>query len=73
MTCARSLARQYCDTGNKSIKYDQYNTLSHVGAAVAWAPQAIGWLNDRFAGKAAPTSCGKIAPGNSLAPEVPVS
>ncbi|MFC9253056.1 lipase family protein [Amycolatopsis thailandensis] len=69
----RSLARQYCDTGNKSIKYDQYNLLSHVGAAVAWAPQAVGWLNDRFAGKTAPSTCGKIAPGNSLAPEVPVS
>ncbi|KZB85374.1 lipase family protein [Amycolatopsis regifaucium] len=68
----RALARQYCETGNKSVKYDQYNTLSHVGAAVVWAPLAIGWLNDRFAGKAAPSSCGKIAPGNSLAPEVPV-
>ncbi|RZS40918.1 secretory lipase [Herbihabitans rhizosphaerae] len=67
----RTLARQYCATGNKSIKYDQYDLLSHVGAPVAWAPLAIAWLNDRFAGKPAPSDCGRIPPGNSLAPEQP--
>ncbi|GAA4526504.1 lipase family protein [Amycolatopsis samaneae] len=69
----RALANQYCATGNRSIKYEQYDVLSHVGAAAAWAPSAIGWLNDRFAGKAAPTSCGHIPAGNSLAPERPTS
>ncbi|MDT8912347.1 lipase family protein [Amycolatopsis sp. PS_44_ISF1] len=65
----RTLARQYCATGNHSIKYEQYDLLGHVGGAAAWAPSAIGWLVDRFAGHAAPSSCGQIAPGNSLAPE----
>ncbi|MER5485569.1 lipase family protein [Streptomyces sp. NPDC002812] len=66
----RALARQYCDKGNTSLKYTQYDLLSHVGAAVPWAPSALGWLNDRFAGKAAPSDCGRIPAGNSLAPEV---
>ncbi|MEV7728625.1 lipase family protein [Streptomyces sp. NPDC087917] len=69
----RALARQYCDKGNTSIKYEQYDLLSHVGAAVPWAPAALGWLNDRFAGKAAPSDCGRIPAGNSLAPEVPTT
>jgi hypothetical protein len=69
----RALARQYCDTGNSSVKLDQDDLLSHVGAAVAWAPIALGWLNDRFAGKTAPSSCGHIPAGNSLAPEQPIS
>ncbi|MEV0090781.1 lipase family protein [Streptomyces sp. NPDC050738] len=66
----RALARQYCDKGNTSIKYQQYDLLSHVGTAVPWAPVALDWLNDRFAGKKAPSDCGRIPAGNSLAPEV---
>ncbi|MFE9407134.1 lipase family protein [Streptomyces sp. NPDC006530] len=69
----RSLARQYCATGNTSIKYQQYALLSHVGAIVPWAPAALSWLNDRFAGKTAPSDCGRIPAGNSLAPEKPTS
>ncbi|MBB4688701.1 lipase family protein [Amycolatopsis jiangsuensis] len=68
----RALAQQYCDTGNSSIKYSQYDALSHTSALAAWAPEAISWLGGRFAGTAAPSSCGQIAPGNSLAPEQPV-
>ena len=68
----RALARQYCATGDGSIKYDQFDLLSHTGTAVAWAPLALGWLNDRFAGRTAPSSCGSIAAGNSLTPEQPV-
>lgn len=67
----RALARQYCATGNDAIKYTQYDALSHVGGAAAWAPTAIAWLTDRFAGTAAPSSCGHIPAGNSLAPEQP--
>ncbi|MFG2819835.1 lipase family protein [Kitasatospora sp. NPDC048365] len=67
----RALARQYCATGNPAIKYQQYDLLSHVGATVPWAPQALGWLNDRFAGRTAPSDCGHIPAGNSLAPEQP--
>ncbi|QWF76637.1 lipase family protein [Amycolatopsis sp. CA-230715] len=68
----RALARQYCADGNKSIKYTQYDLLSHVGATVPWVPTALGWLGDRFAGKSAPSDCGRIPAGNSLAPEKPV-
>jgi hypothetical protein len=65
----RALARQYCATGDGSIKYDQFDLLSHTGVPVVWAPLALAWLNDRFAGKAAPSDCGRIPAGNSLAPE----
>ncbi|MEW2136561.1 lipase family protein [Streptomyces sp. NPDC005409] len=68
----RTLARQYCATGNASIKYQQFDLLSHVGVPVVWAPVAMGWLNDRFAGSKAPSDCGRIPAGNSLAPESPV-
>ncbi|GAA3488185.1 lipase family protein [Streptomyces cremeus] len=67
----RALARQYCAKGGTAIKYQQFELLSHVGAAVPWAPTALGWLNDRFAGKKAPSDCGRIPAGNSLDPEVP--
>ncbi|MCZ4498719.1 MAG: secretory lipase family protein [Marmoricola sp.] len=63
----RTLARTYCNRGVK-VKYQQYAGLSHVAAATAWLPQAYTWLLDRFAGKAAPSSCGSIPVGNSLAP-----
>ncbi|MGW5399409.1 lipase family protein [Streptomyces sp. NPDC003952] len=69
----RALVRQYCDKGNTAIKYQQYELLSHVGAAVPWAPAALGWLGDRFAGKTPPSDCGRIPTGNSLAPEVPTT
>ncbi|MFD5142629.1 lipase family protein [Streptomyces sp. NPDC058401] len=69
----RALVRQYCDKGNTAIKYQQHELLSHVGAAVPWAPAALGWLGDRFAGKTPPSDCGRIPAGNSLAPEVPTA
>lgn len=65
----RTLARQYCSDGT-TVRYQQRNLLSHVGTAVPWMASTIGWINDRFGGKAAPSSCGSIAKGNSLAPEV---
>ncbi|MGW4893071.1 lipase family protein [Kitasatospora sp. NPDC004240] len=67
----RALARQYCATGNTKIAYQQFDLLSHVGVPAVWAPLAMGWLNDRFAGKAAPSDCGHIPAGNSLDPEKP--
>ncbi|MFF5973071.1 lipase family protein [Streptomyces sp. NPDC012769] len=67
----RALARQYCATGNPAITYRQYELLSHVGVPVVWAPLAMDWLDDRFAGRTAPSDCGRIPAGNSLAPEEP--
>ncbi|MEV6732869.1 lipase family protein [Streptomyces sp. NPDC051364] len=69
----RALARQYCTTGDSAVKYSQYELLSHTGGSVVWAPVALGWLGDRFAGRTAPSDCGRIPTGNSLAPEEPVS
>ena len=66
----RSLARQYCDAG-VTVQYRQYDNGSHVTSAIFWLPAAIGWLTDRFEGKAAPENCADIAPGNSLAPVQP--
>lgn len=66
----RALARRYCDTGNTSIVYQQYDALSHISAVPVWALQALPWMMDRFAGKPAPSNCGSIAPGNSLAPQL---
>ncbi|WP_327280591.1 MULTISPECIES: lipase family protein [unclassified Streptomyces] len=67
----RALARQYCATGGAAVKYSQYELLSHMGAPVVWAPTALNWLGDRFAGRTAPSDCGRIPAGNSLAPEAP--
>ncbi|MFJ7067942.1 lipase family protein [Streptomyces sp. NPDC101115] len=67
----RALARQYCATGNPAIAYDQYDLFSHTGAPVVWAPAALGWLDARFAGRPAPSDCGRIPASNSLAPEQP--
>lgn len=68
----RALARQYCATGTAAVAYQQYDFLSHFGVPAVWAPQALAWLNDRFAGRPAPSDCGHIPAGNSLAPEQPV-
>jgi hypothetical protein len=69
----RALANQYCATGDSAISFTQYDALSHIGTAAVWAPAAESWLADRFAGQAAPSDCGDIAAGNSLAPEPVVS
>ncbi|MFB7372280.1 lipase family protein [Streptomyces sp. NPDC056222] len=69
----RALARQYCATGNTAITYRQHELLSHVGVPVIWAPHAMDWLDARFAGRTAPSDCGRIPAGNSLAPEEPTS
>ncbi|KJS59563.1 lipase family protein [Streptomyces rubellomurinus] len=68
----RALARQYCASGTAALAYQQYDALSHFGVPAAWAPQALAWLNDRFAGRPAPSDCGHIPAGNSLAPQQPV-
>ncbi len=62
----RSLARQYCERGDK-VLYNEY-PLGHVTAAVPWVTAAIPWLEARFAGTTAPQNCTSIAPGNPLTP-----
>ncbi len=62
----RSLARRYCRRG-VPVDYHQY-PLSHITSVADWAPQAYSWLLGRFGDSPAPSDCGHIKPGNSLAP-----
>jgi hypothetical protein len=64
----RTLARGFCASGT-AVDYTQYDLLSHVTTFPVWAPAALTWLDSRFAGTQAPSDCGQIPPGNSLAPE----
>jgi Secretory lipase len=66
----RTLARDFCASGD-AVDYTQYDALSHVTTFPVWAPTALTWLDGRFAGSQAPSDCGQIAPGNSLAPVQP--
>lgn len=63
----RSLARQYCAGGTR-IRYKQYPLTSHFSTVPLWLPEAVAWLGARFGGTQAPTNCGSIPAGNSLAP-----
>lgn len=66
----RTLARTYCARG-VAVQYQQY-ALSHFTSVTQWIPGAMAWLMGRFNGGAAPSSCGSIAAGNSIAP-IPTS
>jgi hypothetical protein len=63
----RTLARTYCARGTV-VYYDQYELFSHTSAVGFWLMQAIDWINDRFAGRAAPNNCSSIPAGNPLDP-----
>ena len=64
----RTLAREYCQRG-VPVQYNEYELLSHTPTAALWAPQAVAWVDARFAGTTAPQDCSQIPVGNSLAPE----
>ena len=66
----RTLARTYCAQGT-AVHYEQYDLLSHITSVGIWLLNAIGWINDRFAGQPAPQNCSSIPPGNPLDP-IPV-
>lgn len=53
---ARQLAKRYCAAGTRLKKVEGL-LGEHTGYAVTAAPVAVGYLADRFAGKAAPTTC----------------
>ncbi|UIJ36031.1 lipase family protein [Allobranchiibius sp. GilTou73] len=69
----RTLARQYCSTGNSSVQWTPYPLTSHIPTAALWAPTALAWLDARFAGLKAPSSCGSIPAGNPLTPQAPTA
>jgi hypothetical protein len=62
----RTLARQYCAKG-VPVQHKEWGT-SHFTTMLSWLPWATTWIDDRFAGKAAPQNCSSIAPGNPLTP-----
>lgn len=62
----RTLAREYCAKG-VPVQHKEYGT-SHFVTMVSWMPWASAWIDDRFAGKAAPQNCSSIAVGNPLTP-----
>ena len=64
----RTLARQYCAQG-VPVQHKEWGT-SHFVTMISWLPWATAWVDDRFAGKAAPQNCSSIAPGNPLTPIV---
>ena len=66
----RTLARTYCEKGTV-VHYEQYDVLSHITSVGIWLPNAISWIQDRFAGKPAPQNCSSIPSGNPLDP-IPV-
>lgn len=53
---AAALAKDYCARGVR-IQYVEYLPSEHVTALPVGYLPAVSWLNDRFAGKPAPTSC----------------
>lgn len=65
----RTLAKQYCADG-LPVVHREY-PLSHFTSVPFWLPEAMAWLNARFAGVPAPDNCASIPAGNPLAPLVP--
>lgn len=67
----RTLARDYCARG-VAVHYEQYDALSHIWAVPVWLPNAIAWVDHRFAGYPVSSNCASIAPGNPIGPIPPV-
>jgi hypothetical protein len=65
----RSLAKQYCADG-LPVVHREY-PLSHFTSVPFWLPEAMAWLNARFAGIPAPSTCASIPAGNPLTPLAP--
>ena len=65
----RSLAKQYCADG-LPVVHREY-PLSHFTSVPFWLPEAMAWLNARFAGVPAPSTCSSIPAGNPLTPLAP--
>ena len=64
-----ALAHEYCSQG-VDVLYEEYPRLAHTEAAVAFEPNAVAFLEQRFAGLPMVGNCGSVGTGNSLAPVV---
>lgn len=66
----RALAHQYCTRG-VPVHFQELTNATHSQAALEFEPQAVAFLQQRFAGVPfTPDSCDTIGVGNSLAPVV---
>jgi hypothetical protein len=61
----RALAAQYCADGTP-VDYREQPTGGHSQGSFAWFGAALPWVNDRFAGVPASSTCADVPPGNSL-------
>nr|WP_227659029.1 MULTISPECIES: lipase family protein [unclassified Corynebacterium] len=59
---SRALANKYCAAG-VPVQYEEH-PVAHVAGGAVWFAKAVGWLNDRFEGKPAPSTCGIIPAGD---------
>ena len=50
----RTLARSYCNRGNKTIWYEEYKDFSHISSLLLWLPHSIDWIKQRFEDQPAP-------------------
>jgi hypothetical protein len=48
------------------VQYEEYPPIGHTYAGPYWATQMVPWVNARFAGQPAPSTCGSVPVGNSL-------
>ncbi|MGH3424023.1 MAG: lipase family protein, partial [Nocardioidaceae bacterium] len=56
---ARALAVRWCDQGTK-VRFERTYVPTHVGAAAGLFPSAFAYLDARFAGGPARSSCGRL-------------
>lgn len=62
-----ALAHQYCQQG-VPVVYEEVQQGEHTQTGVAFMPQALAFLADRFSGAPPVDGCALIGPGSSLAP-----
>ncbi|WP_116046156.1 lipase family protein [Amycolatopsis palatopharyngis] len=53
----RQMAREWCAQG-ATVQFSTSLVPSHIGGAIRAYPEALAWLEGRFAGKPAPDNCG---------------
>jgi hypothetical protein len=64
-----ALAHEYCGQG-VSVDYTEFPGADHDNAALLFEPDAMAFLQARFAGVPVPSDCAAVPTGNSLAPIV---
>ncbi|MGI8931985.1 MAG: alpha/beta fold hydrolase, partial [Sphingomicrobium sp.] len=55
----RAHAQALCRSGAR-LRYISINGMGHITSAKDSTPETLGWIADRFAGKRAPSNCGRF-------------